>query len=171
MQEPTWERRDRRLVCASAVSDAASRFLADTSPADGVGFVPRAQGQPIVVLVVDDADDGELARVLAGNHAVGGNDYGGTWSAQVNGEGLIVKFSLIRDDGAWERKWTYTDPGDSSVLNAIAAGAHHVAIMPLVGDLSEFVREGLGGGIIIDAPASGAIASAQELVAVRTPVG
>jgi hypothetical protein len=57
------------------------------------------------------------------------------------------------------------------VLNAITAGAHHVAIMPRVGDLSEFVREGVGGGIIVDTPPSGAVASARERVAVRTPVG
>ena len=82
---------------------------------------------------------------------------------------VIVKFRLIRRDGAWERKWTYTDPGDS-VLNAITAGTHHVAIMPLVGDLSEFVREGLGGGIIVDAPASGAIASVRELERERFPL-
>jgi hypothetical protein len=152
------------------MSDAASRFLADANPANGVGFVPHAQGQPIVVLVVDDSDDGELARVLADNDAVAGADYGGAWSAQVNGERLIVKFRLIRRDGEWERRWTYTDPG-GSVLDAITAGSHHVAIMPLVGDLSEFVREGLRGGIIVDAPASGAIASARELPAVQMPAG
>jgi len=152
------------------MSDAASRFLVDANPAKGMGFVPRAQGKPIVVLVVDDSDDGELACLLAGNGAVAGADYGGIWSAQVNAERLTVKLRLSRHDGEWERQWTYTDPG-GSVLNAITAGTHHVAIMPLVGDLSEFVREGLGGGIIIDAAASGTIASARELVAVRTPAG
>jgi len=59
--------------------------------------------------------------VLAGDDAVAGTDYGGAWSAQVNGERLIVKFRLTRSDGEWERQWTYTDPG-GSVLNAIAAG-------------------------------------------------
>jgi hypothetical protein len=152
------------------MSDADCGFLADTSPANGLGFVRRAQNLPIVVLVVDDSDDDELACLLAGGDVVVATDHDAAWSAQVNGEGLIVKFSLIRHDGAWERKWTYTDPGDS-VLNAITAGTHHVAIMPLVGDLSEFVREGLGGGIIVDAAASGAIASARELVALRAPVG
>jgi hypothetical protein len=143
------------------MSDADCGFLADTSPANGLGFVRRAQNLPIVVLVVDDSDDDELACLLAGGDVVVATDHDAAWSAQV---------SLIRHDGAWERKWTYTDPGDS-VLNAITAGTHHVAIMPLVGDLSEFVREGLGGGIIVDAAASGAIASARELVALRAPVG
>jgi len=151
------------------MSDAACSFLADSSPANGVGFVPRAQNLPIVVLVVDDSDDDELARLLAGRDVVAARDHDGAWSGQVDCDGLIVKFSLIRHDGAWERKWTYTDPGDS-VLNAITAGAHHVAIMPRVGDLSEFVREGLGGGIIVDAPPSTAIASAREPVAGRTPL-
>jgi hypothetical protein len=152
------------------MSDAASRFLADANPASGVGFVPRAQGHPIVVLVVDDSDDGELACVLAGNYQVAGTGYRGAWSAHVNDERLIVKLRLIRRDGQWERQWTYTDPG-GSVLDSITAGTHHVAIMPLAGDLSEFVRDGVGGGIIVDAPASGDIASARELVAVRTAAG
>ena len=86
-------------------------------------------------------------------------DYGGTWSAQVNGERLIVKFHLIRRDGDWERHWTYADPG-AGVLDAITAGSHRVSIVAAVGDLSDFVREGSGGAIIVEAEASEAIAAA-----------
>ena len=152
------------------MSDAVDRFLADANPASGVGFVPRAQGQPIVVLVVDDSDDGELASLLAGAEAVAATDYDGSWSAHVDGARLIAKFRLIGPDGGWERRWTYADPG-GSVLNAITTGIHHVAIVPLVGDLGEFVREGLRGAIVVDAQASGPVASARELLAVPTPAG
>jgi hypothetical protein len=70
--------------------DAACSFLADTGPANGLGFVPRAQNLPIVVLVVDDLNDDELARLLAGRDVAVANDHDGAWSAQVHGEGLIV---------------------------------------------------------------------------------
>ncbi len=147
------------------MSSAACDFLANASPAKGVGFVPRARKQPIVVLVVDDSEDDELARLLASGDTVAATDYEGAWSAGIDGERLIVKFSLMRRDGECERRWTYTDPG-GSVLNAITTGTHHVAIVPLIGDLSDFVRGGVRGAIIVDARASSAIVSARQLLAV-----
>ena len=145
------------------------RFLATANPATGVGLVPRAQGLPIVVLVVDDSKDDELSSLLASGDSVVASELGGTWSAQVNGEQLVIKFHLISRDGAWERQWTYPDPG-GGVLDAITSGGHHVAILPAVGDLSEFVRKGSGGGIIVDAKASRAIASAYAVASqVRQP--
>lgn len=133
-----------------------------------MGFVPRARRQPILVLVVDDSDDPELASLLAGGEGVAGTDYEGVWSAQVDGAGLVLEFLLARRDRGWMRRWTYTDPG-GSVLNAITAGAHHVAIVPLIGDLSDFVREGLRGAIVVDAQASESISSARDRVAVPAP--
>jgi hypothetical protein len=147
------------------MSDAVDRFLADASPASGVGFVPRARRQPIVVLVVDDTEDVELASLLAGGADAAATGYDGSWSAQADGTRLIVKFGLIRRGGGWERRWTYADPG-GSVLNAITTGVHHVAIVPLAGDLSDFVREGLRGAIVVDAQASGLTTSAWERLAV-----
>jgi hypothetical protein len=152
------------------MNDAAHRFLEDANPASGVGFVPRAHKQPIVVLVVDDSGDDELASVLAGGHGTTAADYVGTWSAQVDGKRLIVKLRLIRRDGEWSRQWTYMDPG-GSVLNAITAGSHHVAIVPLIGSLGEFVRDGLHGAIIVDAEALDATTETRELLAVAVPTG
>jgi hypothetical protein len=154
----------------AAMRDALDRFLADASSASGMGFVPRARRPPIVVLVVDDSDDPELASSLSGGEGVAATDYDGSWSARVDDTGLVVKFLLARRDGGWERRWTYADPG-GSVINAITAGAHHVAIVPLIGDLSDFVREGLGGAILVDVPASESIAAALERVAVPTTAG
>jgi hypothetical protein len=133
----------------------------------GVGFVSRPCGQPIVVLMVDDADDAELASSLAGEESVAATDLDGSWSAQVDGARLIVEFRLIRRDGEWERRWTCTNPG-GGVLNAISAGFHHVAIVPLVGDLGEFVREGVRGAVVIEAQASGAVTAARELLALSS---
>jgi hypothetical protein len=158
------------VVCTSPMSDAVDRFLADAKPASGVGFVPRARSWPIVVLVVDDSDDTELASSLAAVKSVAASDYDGSWSAMVEGTRPIVKFRLIRRDGKWARQWTYRDP-DGSVLNAISAGLHHVAIVPLVGDLSEFVCEGLRGAIVVDAQASEPIASAPGFIAEPTSPG
>jgi hypothetical protein len=142
---------------------AACDFLANASPARG--FVPRAQKQPIVVLVVDDSEDDELTRLLVSGDTVAASDYEGAWSAEIDGERLIVKFSLMRRNGEWERRWTYTDPG-GSVLDAISAGSHHVAIVPLSGDLSDFVRDGVRGAIIVDAQTSSAVVAARQLLAV-----
>ncbi len=152
------------------MSDDLVRFLADASPASGVGFVPRPRRQPIVVLVVDNPDDLELASLLAGGEGVAASDYEGSWSAQVDGTELVVKFQLARRDGRWERRWTYRDPG-GSVLNAITANIHHVAIVPLTGDLSDFVREGLRGAIVVDVPASETIASARDRTAEPAQAG
>ncbi len=150
--------------------EAHERFLANARPASGVGFVPRARRQPIVVLVVDDSEDPALTSLLAGEEGCPATDYDGSWSALLGGTGLVVKFLLARRDGGWERRWTYTDPG-GSVLNAITARAHHVAIVPLVGDLSDFVREGLRGAIVVDVQPSESVASARDGVAVPAPAG
>jgi hypothetical protein len=152
------------------MSDAVDRFLADANPASGVSFVPRGRSQPIVVLVVDHSDDAELASSLAGGERVAATDYDGSWSTQVNGTRITIEFRLTRREDGWERRWTYTDP-DGSVLNAISAGIHHVVIVPLVGDLSEFVREGLRGAIVVDTQASEHIASAPRLVSEPTSTG
>jgi hypothetical protein len=148
------------------MSGAARRFLSDANPAVGVGLVPGVQSQPIVVLIVDDSQDDELASALASNDAAAANGYGAAWSAQINGERLTIKFHLIRRGEEWERRWTYPEPG-GGVLNAITANRHHVAIVPVVGDLSEFVREGNGAAIIVDVQPSRAVSSARA-VAVPT---
>ena len=150
------------------MSDAAGRFLADASPAIGLGLAGGVQeGHRSVVLVVDDSQDGELAAVLAKGQAMTPSGYRGAWSAQVNGERLTIKFHLIRQDEEWERLWTYPEPG-GAVLDAIAADSHRVAIVPATGDLSEFVREGRGGALIVDAYASGAVTSARAVLAAPT---
>ncbi len=120
------------------------------------------------MLVVDDSDDPELTSLLAGGEGVAPTDYDGSWSAHTDGDGLVVEFLLAGRDRGWERRWTYTDPG-GSVLNAIAAGVHHVAVVPLVGDLSDFVREGLRGAIVLDVQASESISPAPDRVVVPAP--
>ena len=125
--------------------------------------MPRAQAQPqaLVVIVVDDADDQELASVLASADEATG--YGGAWSAQVTSRELHIRFHLVRRGAAWERHWTWPNPSED-VLDAVTAGAHHVAILPLLGDLSQFVKEGMGGAIMIEAQASRSVAAARAVL-------
>jgi hypothetical protein len=145
------------------MSVAAHHFLADASPAVGIGLVPGLRRPPAIVLIVDDSKDYELASVLASTQAVD-NGYGGAWSAQIDGEQLTIQFHLVRRGEEWQRRWTYPEPG-VGVLDAITANSHHVAIVPAVGDLSGFVRDGNGGAIIIDVQPSAAVSSARALVA------
>jgi len=126
-------------------------------------LVPAAHGQRIIVLIVDDSDDDDLAYVLASKNAAP-NGYRGAWRAQVTGERLTVEFRLARRDDDWERLWTYPEPGQG-IVNEITAHNHRVAIVPVIGDLSEFVRDGERGALIVDAEASGAVASARTIIA------
>src|SRR5271156_2960986 len=118
------------------MSDVAPRVLVDASPAVGVGLVPRLHASSIVVLIVDDSGDDELASVLASREGVPADGFDGAWSAKVRGELLTIEFHLAAHDDEWERRWTHVDPG-GGILNAISARAHHVAIVPAFGDLSE----------------------------------
>jgi len=147
------------------MSDLAMRLGAGAVPVVGVATVPRAGGQPFVVIVVDDADDQELACVLASADEATG--YGGSWSAQVSSRELHIRFHLVRRGAAWERQWTCPDPSQD-VLDAVTAGAHHVAVLPLVGDLSRFVEEGVGGGLMIEAQASRSVAAARAVLPATT---
>ena len=149
------------------MSDVAPRVLVDASPAVGVGLVPRVHASSIIVLMVDDSDDDELASVLASREGVPADGFDGAWSAKVRGELLTIEFHLAAHDDGWERRWTHVDPG-GGILNAISARAHHVAIVPAFGDLSEFVRQGQGGAIIVDTHASGAVAAARSLLEAGT---
>jgi len=144
-----------------SMSDAAVRLRAGAVPAIGVATVPRTRGQAFVAVVVDDADDEELASVLAS--ADEATAYSGAWSAQVTSRELIIRFHLLRRGEAWERQWTCPNPTDD-VLDAVTAGAHHVAILPLLGDLSQFVKEGMGGAIMIEAQASRSVAAARAVL-------
>lgn len=143
------------------MSDLAVRFLAHARPAVGVGLVPRRQAKPLIVLIVDDSDDEELASVLASTEAAPGG-YDGAWSVEVIDEAPTIGFRLMRRDHEWEREWTHAEPG-ASILHAIAARDHHVAVVPVIGDLGEFVREGRGGAIVVDTEAAGAVVAAQAL--------
>jgi len=143
------------------MSDVAVRFPAFASPAVGVGLVPRRQAKPLIVLIVDDSRDDELASVLASTETAAGR-YEGAWSVQVIDERLTIGFRLMRRDDEWQREWTHPEPG-ASMLQAITARDHHVAIVPVIGDLREFVREGHGGAIVVDTAAAGAVVSAEAL--------
>jgi hypothetical protein len=143
------------------MSDVAVRFLAYASPAVGVGLVPRRQAKPLIVLIVDDSNDDELASVLASTETAAGG-YDGAWSVQVIDERPTIGFRLMRRDREWQREWTHPEPG-ASILHAIAARDHHVAIVPAIGDLSEFVREGRSGALVVDTEAAGAVVSAQAI--------
>jgi len=143
------------------MSDAAVRLGAGAVPAVGVATVPRAQANAFVVIVVDDSDDQELACVLASADEATG--YGGAWSAQVSSRELHIRFHVVRRGAAWERLWTCPNPSED-VLDAVTAGAHQVAILPLVGDLSQFVEEGVGGGLMIEAQASRSVAAARAVL-------
>jgi hypothetical protein len=143
------------------MSDVALRLVADAWPAVGVGLVPTTQAKPLVVLIIDDSDDDELASVLASTEGAA-DGYDGAWSARITDERLTICFQLMRRDDGWEREWTYSEPG-GSILNAITARDHHVAIVPVIGDLSKFVRVGRGGAIVVATEASVAVASARAV--------
>lgn len=93
-----------------------------------------ADGCPLVVLVVDPADDPELAGALgAGTGTDGGSDpqpLAGTWRA---GEltGLpVVSFLLVEEaDPGLERAW-WTSAFDRALLEAVLAEPHTVALVP-----------------------------------------
>src|ERR1700689_1425608 len=104
------------------MSDVAVRFPPFATPAVGVGLVPRRQAKPLIVLLVDDSGDDELASVLASTQAANGR-YEGAWSVQVIDERLTIGFRLMRRDDEWEREWTHPEPG-ASMLHAITARDH-----------------------------------------------
>jgi hypothetical protein len=138
-------------------------FLDGTNPVLGAAVVPKVPSElPIVVLVVEDADDDELVSVIAAATMVPAEGYGGAWAAQVTQGGLTIKFHLIRLDGSWERAWTLPDPPDE-MLDATTGGAHYVAILPheFAGELDELKKASLGGSIIIEAQPSESIATAR----------
>jgi hypothetical protein len=142
-------------------------FLDGTNPALAGALVPRAAPQiPMVVFVVDDSEDDELTTAIAEASNVPADGYGGAWAAQATSkDGLTeVKFVLIRRGGGWERAWTLPSlPAD--MLDAITGGAHHVAILPreLAGDLNELNLASLGGGLIVEAEPSEAVAAARSV--------
>jgi hypothetical protein len=147
------------------MSAVALRIVTDTRPAVGVGLVPRMHAKPLLVLIVDASDDGELASVLASTERAA-DGFDGAWTARVDDARLTISFQLIRRDDGWEREWTHAEPS-GSILDVISARDHHVAIVPVIGDLSEFVREGQGGAVVVDAQASWAVASTRRSLVER----
>jgi hypothetical protein len=140
-------------------------FLDGANPVLGAAVMPReAPHLPMVVLVVDDSGDDELAAVIAEATNVPADGYGGGWAAQVTQDTLTVKFILVREGAGWERAWTFPDP-PADMLDAITGGEHNVAVLPreLAGDLTELNPASLGGSIIIDAQPSEAVTAARNV--------
>lgn len=129
----------------------------------GAAVLPRVTPElPMVVLVVQDADDDELVSVLSEATMVPAEGYGGGWAVQIAEGALTIKFHLIRLGGGWERAWTYPDPPDV-MLHAVTGGEHHVAILPreLAGDLGELNPASLGGSIIVEVQPSESVSAAR----------
>jgi len=129
-------------------------FYERTKPTLGVAPVPRNPPElPVLVLVVDDADDDELVAIMAEVDEVPASGFRGDWGnvLESSPDGPVTfKFRLRRDDGS-ERAWTYEGP-PKEMVDLIASGNHDVAILPreLAGNLSDFNPLALAGALIVE---------------------
>lgn len=140
--------------------DIAAEFFDGATPVVAAALVPRDAPQlPMVLLVVDDADDDELVETTAHAGIVSAEGFVGAWHSlgRAVEPRLTLKFVLTRTADRWSRAWTYENPPEAMVV--IAAAVHHVAILQreFAGDLSEFNRHSLAGALIteVDLPAPG----------------
>lgn len=113
-------------------------------------------GRMIIVLVVDDTHDDELASVVARENIVPAEHFGGVWGAGQRHGNWTVGFVLIElgagDDGI-ERQFV-TDNIHRELLDAIRDVPHYVAIMPteIAGDARPFndIAPRFGGALIVE---------------------
>jgi len=112
---------------------------------------PRSTDLPIVVLVVDDGDDHDLAAVLAQNH-VPNNGFRGEWGAGQGNGRWLVGFRLVMPVDCFARL-LITDVR-RELLEAIIDVPHIVAIVAqaTAGDASTAaaIALRLGGSLTVE---------------------
>jgi hypothetical protein len=106
----------------------------------------------IIVLVIDDRDDDELASVIARENLVPSDNFGGLWGSGERDGYWLVAFQLIQLGGGVERKW-FTDNIHRPLLEAILDVPHYVSIMPkeIAGDAgtANAIVPRLGGSLMV----------------------
>ena len=107
----------------------------------------------MIILVVDDAEDDELAAIVARENMVPADHFGGVWGAGERDGYWLVGFHLIELGGGAERRF-FTDSIHRELLDAVLDVPHLVAIMPreIAGDAhsAEDVAPRLGGALIVE---------------------
>jgi hypothetical protein len=114
---------------------------------------PREDEPSIIILVVDDESDGELASVFAREDHVPSPNFGGVWgSGQQDGHWLVA-FHLVEHGGGIERQW-YTSNIHRPLLETVLEVPHLVAIIPeeIAGDAktAEDIAPRFGGALILE---------------------
>lgn len=111
---------------------------------------------PIVVLVVDDQDDDELASIVACDDMAPSEHFGGVWGTGQRGGYWLVAFMLIElgaGDHGVKRRWV-TANIHRPLLEAIVEVPHLVAVMPaeIAGDArtAEDLLLRLGGSLLVE---------------------
>jgi len=107
----------------------------------------------VIVLVVDDSDDDELAAIFARENMVPAEHFGGVWGTGERDDNWLVGFRLIELGGGVERQ-IFTDNIHRELLEAILDLPHLVAILPreLAGDArtAEDLAPRLGGALMVE---------------------
>jgi hypothetical protein len=93
-------------------------------------LVDEADGEPTIVLVVDDSADDALAAALSGGDAAAGRGFSGSWRAGAKDDTPIISFLLLEDDEpGLERAW-WTERLDPALLAAAIRVPHQVHLVP-----------------------------------------
>ncbi|HEY5709325.1 MAG TPA: hypothetical protein VIS51_08010 [Solirubrobacterales bacterium] len=113
----------------------------------------RDDAPSIVIAVVDDSGDDELAAIIAREDHVPSPNFGGLWgSGQEDGHWLVA-FHLIQLGGGVERQW-FTSNIHRPLLEAVLDVPHLVAIVPeeIAGDANsaEEMAPRFGGALILE---------------------
>jgi hypothetical protein len=107
----------------------------------------------VIILVVDDSDDDELAGIVARENMVPADHFDGVWGTGPRDGPWLAEFHLTEVGGGVERKF-FTGTVHRELLDAILDVPHLVAIMPLeiAGDAktAEAVAPRLGGALIVE---------------------
>lgn len=116
-------------------------------------LVGHPDGSWIIVLVVDDTDDDEIAHAVARERMAPSENFGGVWGASERDGFWVVGFALIELGGGLERQW-FTDNIHRELLEAILGVPHTVAVMPReiagAAKTAEEVVPRLGGSLLIE---------------------
>jgi hypothetical protein len=92
-------------------------------------LIRQPNGSSVIVLVVDDTHDDEVAHAIAREDMAPSVNFGGVWGAGERDGNVVVGFALIQLGGGLERQW-YTANIQRELLEAILDVPHTVAIMP-----------------------------------------
>lgn len=134
---------------------AREQFLEGTRTVAGSAVITFSLG-PVIVLVLEDAADEELAAaIVAEQGRKAGERFAGRWAVHADEEGDVARFELIEREGGIERQWALPD-WPAEVLEVGAAGAHLVAVLPRGedGEMPALASADLAGSMIVEAEAS-----------------